>query len=259
MIFCTATIRQAAERRAIAERQRAEEYLRVAEVLIVELDRDGRIQRINPRGCTLLGRSQDQLVGCSWFETALPADQSKKSGNGLGLATAFSIMKRHDGTILVASQPGQGTTFTLYLPAAPTVVLTSAVPKAIRHRGHGSILVMDDERAVLDVTAQVLSSLGYTVLPARDGQEAIDLFMQTTQGEHDVVAVILDRTVPGGLGGKEAAAAIRQRHPSVPIFLVSGYAHDPIMATPQDHGFTDSLCKPFTRGQLVALLEKHCR
>ena len=188
-----------------------------------------------------------------------PFFTTKKSGNGLGLATAFSIMKRHDGTILVASQPGQGTTFTLYLPAAPTVVLASASSKRSRHRGHGSILLMDDERAVLDVTAQFLSSLGYRVLPTRDGQEAIDLFVRTTQGEHDIVAVILDMTVPGGLGGKEAAASIRQRHPSVPIFLVSGYAHDPIMATPHEHGFTDSLCKPFSRDQLIALLEKHCQ
>jgi len=186
-----------------------------------------------------------------------PFFTTKQTGNGLGLATTYSIVKRHDGTILVDSQPGQGTTFTLFFPASPALAIAPATREAPSQYGHGSVLVMDDERALLDVTTKFLSSLGYKVLTACDGQEAIDLFVRTTHGNHDLVAVILDLTVPGGLGGKEAAAAIRQLDSAIPIFVASGYAQDPIMAAPKEHGFTDSLCKPYTRGDLSALLARH--
>jgi PAS domain S-box-containing protein len=186
-----------------------------------------------------------------------PFFTTKQTGNGLGLATAYSIVKRHDGTILVDSQPGCGTTFTLYFPAAPALAAAPAPRQVPSQQGRGSILVMDDERALLDVTTKFLASLGYKVLTACDGREAIDLFVRTTSGNHDVVAVILDLTIPGGLGGKEAAAAIRQRDPAMPIFVASGYAQDPIMAAPKEHGFTDSLCKPYTRSDLSALLARH--
>jgi CheY-like chemotaxis protein len=116
---------------------------------------------------------------------------------------------------------------------------------------------MDDEQSILDITTRFLSSLGYQVLTASDGQEAIDVFSRASKSDHEVVAVVLDLTVPGGLGGKEAAAVIRKHNPSVPIFVASGYSQDPIMAAPQDHGFTDSLCKPFSRVELSALLARH--
>jgi CheY-like chemotaxis protein len=105
--------------------------------------------------------------------------------------------------------------------------------------------------------SQPRKSIFEQFLTACDGQEAIDLFVRSTCGDHDVVAVILDLTVPGGLGGKEAAAAIRQRNPAMPIFVASGYAQDPIMAAPKEHGFTDSLCKPYTRSDLSALLARN--
>ena len=186
-----------------------------------------------------------------------PFFTTKKTGNGLGLATTYSIVKRHDGTILVESQPGEGTTFTVFLPASPTLAAEPVPRQEVSHRGKGWILVMDDEQSILDITTRFLSSLGYQVLTASDGQEAIDVFSRASKSDHEVVAVVLDLTVPGGLGGKEAAAVIRKHNPSVPIFVASGYSQDPIMAAPQDHGFTDSLCKPFSRVELSALLARH--
>ena len=116
---------------------------------------------------------------------------------------------------------------------------------------------MDDEEVIRDTTIDVLDLLGYSVVTAKNGREACDIFSKEPASFFR--AVILDLTVPGGMGGKETAAAIRKMDPTVPIFVSSGYADDPVMSNPGDFGFTASLSKPFRISDLSKMLAAHAR
>lgn len=184
-----------------------------------------------------------------------PFFTTKEKGHGLGLSTSFSIIKRHGGTIEVASQPGKGSTFHLYLPAANITVLkpTEPAPPTVPH--HGTIIVMDDEEVIRYTLDRMLQSLGYSVITTKNGNEAIDVLQNEMSADNKIKAMILDLTVPGGLGGQEAIAAIRKLDAALPVFVVSGYADNPVMASPAEYGFTNSICKPFTLKNLSALLQ----
>ncbi len=186
-----------------------------------------------------------------------PFFTTKQKGNGLGLATCHSIVRRHEGCIQVASQPGEGSTFTVYLPAAGEGSVSDAQPVQSTHAGTGTILVMDDEPMVLNVTATMLEHLGYTVMTAASGEQALEIHRRETSLGRRIEAVLLDLTVPGAMGGKEAGETLRQLDPALPIFVFSGYAEDPMVADPSRYGFTASLCKPFTYEELVAMLSQH--
>jgi PAS domain S-box-containing protein len=188
-----------------------------------------------------------------------PFFTTKQKGSGLGLATAISIMTKHDGYIDVESTPGKGAAVHLYLPAA-TENEGSAAPagaEVIRHKGEGRILVMDDEEVMRDAIGSMLESLGYNVIPHCNGDEVIRRFLDDKKQGHPVAAVILDLTIPGGMGGKETGEELRKHDATVPIFISSGYAEDPILADPQKYGFTDSICKPYLKAELASMLERH--
>ncbi len=183
-----------------------------------------------------------------------PFFSTKRQGHGLGLATAYSIVDRHGGHIEVDSTVGQGSTFHLYLPALPGAAPgrgTSAPPPAGRL---GTVIVMDDEEIVRYAVGRVLESLGYSVITTQSGSEAIAALQRERSAARRVDAMILDLTVPGGMGGREALTEIRIIDPALPVFVASGYADDPVMASPAAYGFTDSICKPFSRAELVRLL-----
>jgi PAS domain S-box-containing protein len=187
-----------------------------------------------------------------------PFFTTKEAGRGLGLSTCHSIMRRHDGAITAESTPGQGSTFRLYLPAARTPVrdIGQDKPKAM-HRGEGTVLVMDDDKTVRKVLSSMLATFGYSVQTVGDGGAALELFAkQSGSGQH-FRAVLLDLTVAGGMGGKEAAQILRTMDSNVPLFVTSGYAEDPVMENPAAHGFKASLRKPFAMSDLSELFEKH--
>jgi PAS domain S-box-containing protein len=186
-----------------------------------------------------------------------PFFTTKQKGSGLGLSTCFSIISRHGGRITVESEPGKGTTFHIYLPASPGAIADVPQEPAAIVKGTGTILVMDDEEVIRDTTIDVLDLLGYAVVTAKNGQEACDIFSKEPKSFFR--AVILDLTVPGGMGGKETAGAIRKMDPSVPIFVSSGYADDPVMSNPGDFGFTGSISKPFRIADLSKMLAAHAR
>jgi PAS domain S-box-containing protein len=183
-----------------------------------------------------------------------PFFTTKKTGSGLGLATSWSIVRRHDGTIDVESEPGKGTTFTIYLPASHHVVVRPAEPVDHKVSGQGHILVMDDEDFMREIIAEMLSGMGFSVQTACDGHEANFLFERAIEKKKKFDAVILDLTIPGDRGGKETAARIRTLDASVPIIAASGYSDNPILSMPRDYGFTASIRKPFQQAQLAETL-----
>jgi CheY-like chemotaxis protein len=187
-----------------------------------------------------------------------PFYSTKASGHGLGLATSYSIISRHGGTIGVESKSGKGSTFRIYLPAADSRSGRSSVDAPIgAHAGHGIFLVMDDQEVVRESIVDMLNSFGYTAFGVDDGKTAVEFVKTELKARGPIAGMIFDLTVPGGLGGKDVIAEIRALCPQTPVFVASGYAKDPVMATPEEYGFTASISKPFTRLELFRLLGKH--
>lgn len=186
-----------------------------------------------------------------------PFFTTKQKGSGLGLATCYSILKQHDGSIEVESEPGRGTTFHLYLPVSaeqpePEVKVVPAEVKA----GKGIFVLMDDEEVIRETLGEMLGAQGFEVATFAEGRAALD-YLKSLPKLEAVAAIMLDLTVPGGMGGREAVVEIRKLSQTLPIFVSSGYAEDPVMAEPERYGVTGSLSKPFRRAELLALLAKH--
>jgi len=186
-----------------------------------------------------------------------PFFTTKTKGHGLGLATCFSIISRHEGYISVESELGKGTAFSIYLPASDKAAPSKTAESDTLHHGSGPFLIMDDEEVMRDILKGMLTNLGYTVLCANDGKEAVSLFLQETKAGRHIRGILFDLTVPGGMGGKEAIEEIRKISNEVPAFVSSGYADDPVMNCPKDFGFTASICKPYNKKELSKMLEKY--
>ncbi len=183
-----------------------------------------------------------------------PYFSTKKEGSGLGLAGAYSILKNHGGFITLDSQPGKGTTFHIYLPAIETTLPPSEDSHEPPLTGVGKILIMDDEEAVTKVATSMLAFMGYSVLAARDGAEALALYNEAKNGGNPFDAVILDLTIPGGMGGKETIQKLLKIDPEVKAIVSSGYANDPIMAEYDNFGFRGVVAKPYSIQELSEVL-----
>lgn len=183
-----------------------------------------------------------------------PFFTTKEGGSGLGLATAYSIIKRHQGHIEVDSRIGTGTTFTITLPAS-----RNAAPKPKReptriHTGHGRILLMDDETMVRKTAGYMLRRLGYEVDFAINGNEALELYQKAKSDGRSYAAVIMDLTIPGGMGGKVAIRKLKKLDPSVRAIVSSGYAGGPVMAEYRKYGFSGVMAKPYEISTLSSVL-----
>ncbi len=185
-----------------------------------------------------------------------PFFSTKEKGHGLGLATVFSIIKRHNGWIDVESELGKGSVFHVFLPASSNSVETNDLDPVANFSGSGTVLIMDDEEFILKVINQMLVTMGFTCVQAGSGQEALDLFADAEKNGQQFTACILDLTVPGGMGGKEIVLQMRKVRPDAVIFAASGYSDDPVVARPFDHGFSGSIVKPFKMTELSFLLQK---
>ncbi len=190
-----------------------------------------------------------------------PYFTTKKRGSGLGLATSYSIIRRHSGRISVQSQPGSGTTVHFWLPAAPTASVppeeTADAPDAqIPAPGGGRILVVDDEEPIRLVLVRTLLRLGYQVVAVPDGEAAIETLRHARERNEAFAAAILDLTIPGGLGGKEALPRLRALQPGLPAIVSSGYSSDPVMADHRAFGFNALLAKPYPPEALAAALRE---
>jgi PAS domain S-box-containing protein len=172
-------------------------------------------------------------------------------GSGLGLALVHSIIKRHDGIISVESTVGSGTTFTIYLTAV--VDSTSAEhssEESVLSAAKGRILVMDDDEMVREVVRQMLTLRGYEVEESVDGEGSVALYQANMEAGTPFDVVIMDLTIPGGMGGKEAVRELLKIDKDAKVVVSSGYSDDPVMANFKEYGFVAAMKKPFEFARL---------
>jgi len=184
-----------------------------------------------------------------------PYFTSKQNGVGLGLSTAYSIIRKHDGHIGVESQVGAGTTFAVYLPSSNEPATDASEEKRDPLPGRGKILAMDDEVMIRELIGHMLHRLGYDAEVARDGEEAVHLYRRAFETGAPFDAVILDLTVPGAMGGKEALDKLREINPEVKAIVSSGYSNDPIMSDYKNYGFSGVVAKPYNMQNLSETLK----
>src|SRR6266567_3405523 len=181
-----------------------------------------------------------------------PYFTTKPKGSGLGLATAYSIIKNHSGLMTVESEVHVGTTFTIYLPAALDQEMPVEAPRTFTPAmpGTGRVLVVDDEDAIRDLVEFTLTRLGYKVWQAATALEGVNIYREKFEAGERFDAVILDLTLPGGIGGKEALKKLIEIDPTVNAIVSSGYATDATMSRYQDFGFRGVIAKPYEAAEL---------
>lgn len=181
-----------------------------------------------------------------------PFFTTKNKASGLGLAVSYSIIKKHKGFLSVESS-GDGASFHILLSSAPEKQDKPPVEeKAVR--GRGKVLVMDDERLIREVTGEMLDFLGYEAEFAAEGIEAVRMAREAKEAGSPFLAAILDLTIPGGMGGKEAVSKILEIDPEIKAIVSSGYSKDPIMSDFGKYGFSGVIAKPYTVAEFSSVV-----
>lgn len=185
-----------------------------------------------------------------------PYFSTKHDGSGLGLATTYSIVQKHDGHISLESKLGEGTTFCIFLPAQEEAPPPDVVGETGLVTGQGRVLIMDDDLFVRDVIHLMLTKLGYEPKCVVDGREAIAAYREALSSGQPFRAVIMDLTVPGGMGGLEAVQNLLVLDPEARVLVSSGYSNDPVMAEFRDYGFKGVIKKPYVVEDLADHLSR---
>ena len=185
-----------------------------------------------------------------------PFFTTKQKGSGLGLATSFSVVNSHAGHIEVESVIEEGTTFSVYLPALGRTSEEKGRERKRLIKGEGRILLVDDEEIIWRAAGEALTRMGYEVQFAEDGAEGIELYREAMHAARPFHAVIMDLTIPGGMGGKEAVGEILRIDPDARIIASSGYSNDPVMSDFRQHGFCGIITKPYRIEELGELMSR---
>lgn len=182
-------------------------------------------------------------------------ERGPQKGMGLGLTVADAIIRKHNGTIKIASDPGKGTVVHIYLPAAAADTETSDMNNNAAQTGR-RVLVMDDEASVYRIVADYLEFIGYSVDTVLNGEEAIRAYAAAQQACRPYAVVLLDLEIPGGMGGQETFLKLQEIDPKVRAIISSGYSSDPIMLDYSLYGYKGALVKPYRLEALKEMLEK---
>jgi PAS domain S-box-containing protein len=190
-----------------------------------------------------------------------PYYTTKSGGTGLGLASTYSIVTKHGGQIRVGSVVGSGTVFTCYLPSLSGTgceLCDTGQSQAPSGDSAGTVLIMDDDALIREFSTQLLQHLGYGVMSCVNGAEAVSLYTAARAAGAPFLTAILDLTVPGAMGGKEAARRILELDPGARLIVSSGYSNDPVMADIEGYGFCAALPKPYRVSELAQVLIRAC-
>jgi|GEM_PF-1284943 len=185
-----------------------------------------------------------------------PYYTTRDAGRGMGLAVTDSIVRRHGGSVEVRSNPNQGTTFEVFIPASNRSSDHEAAEEEFGLGGQGRILVMDDEEYIRIILGRMLKKLGYEAYMACDGEEAIEYYTHRMNSNEPFDAVIMDLTIPGGMGGSEAVEELLKIDPGVKAIVSSGYSSDPVMANYIEYGFCGVIPKPYEISKLNRVLRE---
>jgi CheY-like chemotaxis protein len=207
---------------------------------------------------------QDQGVGIPkdyQEKIVTPYFTTKQTGSGLGLATVYSIVRKHGGHIRVSSSPGRGSLFTIYLPAVESENAFESPDESMpvtsesKFSGGWRVLVMDDEEVIREVAKEMLEVLGCKAEAVDDGRKALECYREFLTAGRSFDLVIMDLTIPGGMGGEEAVQEILRIDPHARVVVSSGYSEDSVVANFRDYGFVGRISKPYNLDELRTLLK----
>ena len=187
-----------------------------------------------------------------------PYFSTKQEGSGLGLAICHSVINKHGGTITVSSKTGKGTTFTIFLPASQKAAQIDIIPEKANFASarKATVLFLDDDSMMRTMVKHMLVRGGHKVLLSKTGEEAIELYRKHHNNGQTIDIVIMDLTIPGGMGGKDALYELLKINREVKAIVVSGYSNDPVIAHCEEYGFVASIVKPFLMNELNDVVNK---
>jgi len=185
-----------------------------------------------------------------------PFFTTKQKGSGLGLSSAFTIVRNHEGHLQVDSEGGVGTTVRVYLPASDERTSSREETRGRPLQSQGRVLLVDDEQIIRASASEALTRLGYDVKLAAEGVEGARMYEQAMKAGRAFDVVLLDLTIPGGMGGKDAVRELLRIDPNARVIASSGYSNDPVMADYGAYGFREVIVKPYRIDDLSEVIHK---